>query len=93
MVLLCILGRVVTNDVRACGPTHLLVFDFTSNEICFNEPRRMNGYTFRGNDLGIYSLLTSKMRVNSLKINISCLKNVCSFKMRSRLKDDSCLLK
>ena len=26
----------VTNVVRTCGPTHLLVFDFISNKICLN---------------------------------------------------------
>ena len=27
-------GRAVTNVVRTCGPTHLLVFDFMSNKTC-----------------------------------------------------------
>ena len=30
-------GRAVTNVVRACGPAHLLVFDFMSNKICLNQ--------------------------------------------------------
>ena len=30
-------GRAVTNVVRTCGPTHLLVFDFMSNKICLNH--------------------------------------------------------
>ena len=38
-------GRVVTNVVRTCGPTHLLVhvFDFMSNKICLNHVRKMGG--------------------------------------------------
>ena len=31
------MGRVVTNAVRTCGPTHLLIFDILSNKICLNE--------------------------------------------------------
>ena len=27
----------VTNVVRTCGPTHLLLFDFMSNKICVNH--------------------------------------------------------
>ena len=34
-------GRAVTNVVRTCGPTHLLVFDFMSNKICLNHVRKM----------------------------------------------------
>ena len=30
-------GRAVTNVIRTCGPTHLLVFDFMSNKICLNQ--------------------------------------------------------
>ena len=30
-------GRAVTNVVRTCGPTHLLVFDFMSNKVCLNK--------------------------------------------------------
>ena len=30
-------GRAVTNVVRTCGPTHLLVYDFMSNKICLNQ--------------------------------------------------------
>ena len=36
-------GRAVTNVVRTCGPTHLLVFDFMSNKICLNHVRKMGG--------------------------------------------------
>ena len=30
--------RAVTNVVRTCGPTHLLIFDFMSNKICLKQP-------------------------------------------------------
>ena len=30
-------GRAVTNVVRTCGLTHLLIFDFVSNKICLNH--------------------------------------------------------
>ena len=36
-------GRAVTNVVRTCGPTRLLVFDFMSNKICLNHVRKMGG--------------------------------------------------
>ena len=29
--------RAITNVVRTCGPTHLLLFDFMSNKICLNQ--------------------------------------------------------
>ena len=36
-------GRAVTNVVRTCGPTHLLVFGFMSNKICLKHVRKMGG--------------------------------------------------
>ena len=36
-------GRAVTNVVRTCGLTHLLVFDFMSNKTCLNHVRKMGG--------------------------------------------------
>ena len=36
-------GRAITNVVRTCDPTHLLVFDFMSNKIFLNHVRKMGG--------------------------------------------------
>ena len=36
-------GRAVTNVVRTCGPTRLLVFDFMSNKICLHRRRKRGG--------------------------------------------------
>ena len=33
-------GRAVTNVLRTCGPTQLLIFDFKSNKIYSNQTRK-----------------------------------------------------